>query len=349
MNQHGKFNPNNLDGNPKKKRYNLQDGSNIFRVLPPFGSLAKGGSIAKYWSVFWLKDSRGKPKPLPSILQYGKDKIVLTPDPMFDKYQLLVKNLEAMKAQGQDPAVIEALEKTVKGLRPDKAYHINVITPANEIGVLKLRYTAFQRLKEKLTQLSKDGIDAINVGTGVFFDFKKLKDDQGKTNYTVDVHMKTLKDQNTGRLVAEIVEAPIDAAILQRMENEASDLGSLFKIFTPEEQALAATLDVNVIDRLYARPEAAETDDGAYDAEDDEATQSTAAQAVTASATQSPAAQAIVDINNQGAQVLAAATVQTPVAQTVVAPPVTQNPTATVANPKDLTDVVGRFLRNGSV
>lgn len=246
-----------------------------------------------------------------------------------------------MKAQGQDGAIIEALEKTVQSLRPDKAYHINVITPANEIGVLKLRYTAFQRLKEKLTALSKDGIDAINVGTGVYFDFKKLKDDQNKTNYTVDVHMKTLKNQETGKLTAEIVEAVIDASVLERMETEASDLGTLFKVFSPEEQALAATLDVNVIDRLFARPDAAIVDEGEPD-DGEEETQATAAQA----ATSALANQAIAGVNAQAAP-LVANTVQAPVVNPTAAPKVNAAPA--VASPQDLTDVVGRFLRNGSV
>lgn len=339
-NKHGKFNPNNLDGRPKKNRFKLSDGSNLFRILPPFGTLAKLGIIAKYWAVYWVKDSRGKPKPVVSILQTDKDKRVITPDPMFDAVERLKKDLEALKAKKAPDAIIEAMQKTVDGLRIDKGYYLNVMSTTGEIGVLKLRYTAFQDLKRVLKKLEKDRVDPINVGTGVFLDFQKLKDDQNKTVYKVEVHEKTYQDQTTKRFMKEMVEAPIDESTLQRMESEAFELATLYNIFSPEEQALAATLDPSVVDRLFARAEDVTPDDGTEEED------------LAAPAVQNYQAKA----GTTGTNSVAAAQPEAAPAPVAASLPLSASlpPATTVApaqaapaigNPKDLQDMVGKFLR----
>lgn len=254
--KYGKYSAGNLDGRPKKNYFKVKEGSNIFRVLPPFGSLAEQGVIAKYWAAYWLPFSSGKKRAISSILQMGRDKRIIQDDPLYQKIETLKKSLESMKKDGtQNPAIIEALDKRVYELQVDKAYYLNAISPSGEIGLLKIKYTAFQALKERLRQLEKDGIDPINMGTGVYFDFKKAKDDHGKTVYGVDIHTKTFKSPATGKLTTELVEAVIDETTLKRMEKEAFDLTTLYKILTPEEQAAVATLDPKVMDRIFARPE----------------------------------------------------------------------------------------------
>lgn len=342
----GAYNPRALDGYAKKNRFYLKDGSNLFRVLPPFGSLKNDGIIAKYWAVYWLpttkKNKKGEEinRPVPSIRQVTKEKKVITPDPLFDKIEGLTKSLEAMKKAGNHPAaVIEALEARVGKLRIDKAYYLNVISPAGEIGVLKIRYTAFQGLKDKLRDLEKLQIDPINIGVGVYFDFKKSIDDNKKTVYTVDIHQKTSRDPVTGGFKTEIVEAKLDQATLDRMEKEAFDLATLYKTLSPEEQAMAATLDPSVIDRIFARPEESEEEGETVYADEEEL------KASPATTTQAAAAPAQVSAP------VATMQVSTPVAAPVEQPKAVGGPAPTApavnSGSADFGDYVKKFLQDG--
>jgi len=353
----GTYNPRALDGFPKKNRFYLKDGSNIFRVLPPFGSLKNDGIVAKYWAVYWLPTTKKNRKgedisfPVPSMLEMTKDKKIITPDPIYDKVQNLTKSLEAMKAGKQHPeAVITALEERLKKLQLDKAYYLNVISPAGEIGSLKLRYTAFQALKEKLRDLEKLSIDPINIGVGVYFDFKKGKDDKGKTVYTVDIHQKTSRDPQTGGFKTEIVEARIDNSILDRMEKEAFDLATLYKRLTVEEQAMAASLDPVVIERLFARPEDSEQEQVYVDEEEQEL-KANAPAATTAAPVQTAAAvqqTATTPAPAPAATTQAPAATPAPQAQAPAAPVGGPAPNAAVnAGSADFNDYVKKFLQTG--
>lgn len=354
----GAYNPRALDGFPKKNRFYLKDGSNIFRVLPPFGKLKNDGIIAKYWAVYWLpttkKNRKGEDinRPVPSVFQKTKDGKVVTPDPIHDKVELLTKNLAAMKASGQHPAaVVEALEKRLEGLRVDKAYYVNVISPAGEIGVLKLRYTAFQALKEKLRELEKVQIDPINVGVGVFFDFKKGKDDKGKTVYGVDIHQKTSRDPNTGGFKTEIVEAKIDQSVLDRMEKEAFDLLTLYKVLSAEEQAMAASLDPAVIDRIFARPEDSEAEDEQVYADEEELKAAPAGTTAAATTTTAPVQAPVASATAQPAatpapQTVAAPTTAAPTQQAPVGGP-TPNAAVNAGSP-DFSNYVKKFMSGGA-
>src|ERR1035438_2914302 len=279
MTQHGKFSINSLNGNfVNRKRFYLQDGSNLYRILPPFKTLAATGQIAKYWEIYWMKgtgrkqNGQAKKKPVPSLLVTksngtGVPRTIINPCPLHDKIKALTDMVTVAEKEGldQDPIVlakINGIKETLKDLNLDKAYYVNVMSPSGEIGSLPLRYTAFEHLKGRLKELEKEGIDAINVGAGmgIIFDFKKMLDDKGKTVYPVDIAKRTHKDPNTGKFIVEYQQLEIDESVLKRMETEAEDLTKLFKILSPEEVALIATLDPSMVDRVFSNPTVASED-----------------------------------------------------------------------------------------
>ena len=158
--------------------------------------------------------------------------------------------MEKMRTDGTDMKRVEEMSDRLFQLQTDKAYYVNAMNTAGEIGVLKLKSTSYNALLERLEQLEeKEGIDAISPGpnNGVFFDFKRTKDANGRTVYTTEVHM-TSKTGENGRPVKEYAWAPIDDTVLKRMEKEAQDLTKLFTPRTPEEVALLATLDPKMVD-----------------------------------------------------------------------------------------------------
>jgi len=221
----------------------------------------------------------------------------------------------------------------------DKAYYVNVISPSGEIGVLKLRFTAFQNLKTRLDELDKEGIDPINLGDGIVFDFKKMKDDKNKTIYPVDVATKTYRDQSTNKFVNEMQTYKIDENTLKRMESEASDLSTLYQVKTAEEVALVATLDPKMVDRVFARPVETEEEE-VYDDEIQTEVGIKPAQTQTT-------VQAVQNLT-PSQQVVNAQPVT--VALTTATPP-PQQQTQLVATPStaDTQSIVDRFLTTGRV
>jgi hypothetical protein len=276
MSSFGKYSASSLDGTPKKNTYYLKEGSNIFRILPPFKSLGEVGAISKYWSVYWVAATKGK-RPVPSLLKMGKDKQVLQQDPMYDVLKLAEAELERMIKNNEPKAKVDAQRQKVFQLSPNKGYWFNVLTPANEIGRMSLPYKVWQSLKAKLKELEKQGFDPINPGpqNGLFFDIKKNRDDKGNWAYNIDVHTVYAKDPTTGRPTASYVPSPIDEVVLERMEKEAFDLGKMFTELSMEDQVAVSSLDPNIVDRVFARGAAApvkeiDTDEPVEGEDDDE-------------------------------------------------------------------------------
>lgn len=298
MSKVGTFNIDTLETKryAKKNRYYLKDGSNHFRVLPPFNS----DVIAKFWESIWLPSTQvskaGKVinKPISTIQRKNQDGQVTQRDPLLDKIAALQGQLvELQKDPNQNKEILTALEDRLKALRTDRSYYLNVLTPDNQIGLLQIKSTAFKDLKRQIKKLKdEEGIDAINsgAGNGVYFDFQKLRDENNKVTYQVGVVMTTKRDPVTNKPVKEYKDGTIDETILKRMETEAFDLNTLYKVPTFEEMSLLATLDPVMVDRLFARPEEVEDgDDG--DMTMSSLQQASGAETVNTTAVVQPAAQ----------------------------------------------------------
>jgi hypothetical protein len=248
----------------KRKYFNInEDQSNIYRLLPPFGALALTNppKISAYHQVFFLQGASGRKRPVVSLFQKGRDGQIVKRCPIVDKIEALTLQLNAISNDpNYDQNLVKAKREQLAGLRMKKANYVNVMDQAGDIGVLAVPYTAFQSLKKRLDELEAEGIDPINAGPdkGIFFDFQRYKNDQGRVTYEVEVSTLTRKDPTTGRPVKEYNWAPIDDQVLKRMETEAADLLNMYKPLSSQEMELLATLDPKVIDQVFARPEEAQ-------------------------------------------------------------------------------------------
>lgn len=242
-------------GFQRRKTFYLKDGSNLYRVLPPTGSLREKNQIAKYWSVIWLTDSKGKKRVVNSILRKGQDKVVLQHDPLITRIEEMEKQLSHAVATNENPATILALKENLKRMRSSKFYALNVLDASGALGVLQIPYTSYQSLDKRLKELNTQGIDAIGIGPdkGLFFDFKKGKDEKGRTVYTVDPAVRTTKDQS-GQFIMSYIRMPISEEDAVRLGQQAEDLTTLFRTLSVEEQTALATMDQRVFDAIFAKP-----------------------------------------------------------------------------------------------
>lgn len=252
----------------RPKRFYLKEGSNLYRVLPPTKSLKDRNKIAQYWSIIWLTDSRGKKRPVSSIFRKNKD-VILQHDPLITKIDEMKREYDLALASNANPAVIAAMKENMKRIYNKKVYALNVISAGGELGVLEIPYTSYQNLEQRIRELYNQGIDAIGVGEdkGVYFDFKKTKDERGRVVYPVDAATKTTKDAS-GNFIITYVRAPLSQEDAARLAEQAEDLTQLYRELSVDEMTALSTLDQRVFDAVFARPQAATEETG--DEEDQE-------------------------------------------------------------------------------
>jgi hypothetical protein len=266
---YGTYDPTKKEGaNQRPKRFYLKPGSNLYRILPPVKSLADKNKIAQYWSVIWLKDTRNKSRPVSSILR-KKDGQVVQADPLIEKLEAMKAELTSAISRNENQAVLNMLKENLNRVRNNKGYYLNVLTASNELGVLEIPYTSYQNLDQRLTELWTQGIDAIGVGAdkGVFFDFKKLKDERQKTVYPVDVATKAAKD-SAGNFVMHYIRSPLSEEEASRLLERAEDLTQLYNSLSFEEMEALATLDQRVFDAIFMKSK--DVEPANEDAVDDE-------------------------------------------------------------------------------
>jgi hypothetical protein len=101
------------------------------------------------------------------------------------------------------------------------------------------------------------GIDAIGIGPdkGIYLDFKRLRDDRGKSIYPVDPATKNTRNEQ-GRYTMDYIYAPLTNEEATRLADQAEDLTQLFKTLSLEEMTALSTMDQRVFDTVFARGQA---------------------------------------------------------------------------------------------
>lgn len=272
--QIGSFDPNATSGNyTKKKWFNLKTGSNLYRVLPSisFDGTKPSNNPWAFHQLIWVKGKERK-YPVVCIRETNQDKKVLVSCPIFDKIEFLKKQLEAMQKNPEtaNSPQTKKMADRLKDYNVDKAYYLNVVNKAGEIGILKIKYTALQDLKATIKNLNNEGINAIGAGPndGVFLDFRRIEDDTGRVSYKVDAAKITVKNPQTGRPSLEYDWSPLTPEIMNRMETEAAELSKIYRKLELDKLEQLATLDPDTIDAVMSAARSVSKDE-ATDAMDD--------------------------------------------------------------------------------
>lgn len=248
------FGQSNFSGSNFKKTefFYVGDGDNVYRILPPFGRLAKQGRWSQHYSVHWgYKNSKGIMRPFQSTQVTNKDKMIEVPDAALDRLNTMLAQLEAAKESG-DKALEDRLQKLVGwngGLYSiDKSHHINVITLDGKVGVLKLKHKAKLALDAEIKLLTAKGIDPSSLDNGRFFVFRK----SGKgrdTTIQVSLHQEVLDIPGVGKVQKEFV-SKLDADQIARIESEIVELDALFPKITADQVARIVKEGATAIDEI---------------------------------------------------------------------------------------------------
>ena len=248
------------------KRHKINDGSNIFRIFPPFGETdTHNGYPYRKWSYAWLADpATGKRKPYASPFSSGQDKC-----PVKDYADALAKKVDSiessMKAAGKSD---DEIKKRLEGVRSVQwklklthGYLYNAADQSGEVGILELRSTAHQDLCKRMSEYIKTyaqdptSLGSFDDDSGVWFNIQK--DGVGKnTKYSVAFNQTTEKDEK-GRLAKFDDRSPLPDNVVENYEDIGYDLSTMYTTKTYEElkEILVANVLAMATDDEYPIPD----------------------------------------------------------------------------------------------
>ena len=229
------INMDSLKSNRDWVRHKINDGSNIFRILPPFGDPSVHNNYPyRRWSVSWLQDPKsGKRKPFATPLTEGEA------CPVQEYNDALNKRIEArvhaLKAEGFSDAELKAEMEGIRGvqwtMRLQHLYAYNACDQSGSVGLLELKSTAHKAMKKMMNQYIKDySQDPTSLGSeetdsGVWFNI--AKEGKGKdTEYSVAFHQT--RQKMNGQLVKIDDRSALPENVVENYESLAYDLNSIY-------------------------------------------------------------------------------------------------------------------------
>ncbi len=248
-----KLNMDSLKTNKEWIRHKVKNGSNIFRILPPFGESSNGFPYRK-WQVIWgLSDpNSGRIRPYASPMMTEKR------CPVAEYVDLLKERLSKMegdlKARGLDDKEVskhpkyERLAKFTRDITPKTVYIYNAADKSGIVGLLELKSTAHKDMKTRMNEYIRDynqdptSLNSAEDDSGVWFNVKR-SGEYFATEYSVEKVQNKVKVGNVVSFTDD--RSPLPEVVVQNFDNLAYDLSSVYKSTTYDEvnEVLQANMD----------------------------------------------------------------------------------------------------------
>jgi len=248
-----KLNMDSLKTSKEWVRHKVKSGSNIFRILPPFGDSSNGYPYRK-WQIIWgLTDpSSGRVRPYASSLTTEKR------DPVVEFVTDLRTRLDEMegtlKGRGMDDKSVQKhpkfarLAKFIRDVSPKTVYLYNAADKAGVVGLLELKSSAHKDMKACMNEYIRDynqdptSLNSNDDDSGVWFNVKRTGEGFD-TEYKVE---KLQTKQKVGNNISFVDDrTPLPEALVQNFDNLAYDLSAVYKTNTYDDlnDVLQANLD----------------------------------------------------------------------------------------------------------
>ncbi len=260
-NQGGNSRPNAANANWKIGN----EGSHVYRILPPFGLLANAGRWSQYEAVHWgFSLSNGKKRAFRCIQRKNsRTKMVEIECPMCKKIAEQTKLRDDRKfkleADGKSPsevaAVLQPLNDWLSTFNLQKGHYLNVMRQDGQIGKLFIKIRLKQALDAKLPIfMNKYKLDPIAAEDGMWLDFTRTG--MGRNDTTYDVTPLEEPVEINGRTLIDIKAAPLSPDVIKRMSKEAFELSTQFRDLTYDEvqMMVASNGDPTIVDTVFGAP-----------------------------------------------------------------------------------------------
>jgi hypothetical protein len=281
-------------------RHKVNEGPNIYRIMPPFGNPEQHNNYPYHrWSIAWLVDpkSNGR-RPFATPLTEGEACPVQEYN---DALNLFIEERKSqLKAEGYSDAdsktELEGLRTVQWGMRLQHVYAYNACNQAGSVGILELKSTAHKAMKKMMNQYIKEhGQDPTSLGSeeedsGVWFNISK----EGKGKETeYNVAFNQTRQKMNGTLVKIDDRSPLPEQVVANYDNLAYDLNSIY--IRKDYNELKAILMFNLALIAKDTPEAAIP---GYEVEDAAPVKKVVAPAPVA-ATKKPASKVMLNLDDE--------------------------------------------------
>ena len=257
-----KINLDSLKTRREWKRHKVKDGSNVYRILPPFGEASNGYPYRK-WQIIWgLQDPEsGRARPFASSMTSEKK------CPITEYVAALKKKSETLKSQMAAAGVDEetqkerlgALNKLIGDLNPKTVYIYNAADKSGDVGLLELKSTAQKKMKAEMSQYIQDynqdptSLNSEETDSGLWFNI--TRSGLGRdTEYDVKKMQIKTKNPATGKISFEDDRSPLPDAVVENYDNLAYDLSAVYQVKSYDQ--LAEILEANMEDIIASCPDA---------------------------------------------------------------------------------------------
>lgn len=249
-------------GGGLKRKFKIEDGDNVYRILPPLGSAAQKGIWNVYIAVEWgYKGTDGKNRPFQDCRVTNRQGMVEVESPAhLFREKLKAKKKQIVEAFKQGKATEEDVKKInelLKRYNLNKKYYLNVINLKGEIGLLPVGYKAMQGIKAVIKEFEKQGIDPLSVENGRFINIHR----SGKgldTMYQVTPYKENVVAMVNGEetTLQRDKKHVLTEEIIARLSNEAFDLLKYkdgYPKLTPEEVQEMIDGGPEAVDRVFSK------------------------------------------------------------------------------------------------
>lgn len=245
-----KLNLESLKDRKEWKRHPVNQGENVYRILPPFGENSDGYAY-KRWIIAWLADPQtGRRRPYASPRSFGEDACPVTEyisviEKKREKLESSLKEKNASKDQIKE--ALKPLNDIIWNLKPKATYIYNACNKAGEVGLLELKKTAHDAMKKQMMQYVTDyGQDPTSLcsepdDSGLWF--KITRDGEG-TNTEYSVAKNQSKKKTPEGIVWVDDRDSLPTNVMDNYDNLAYDLTTLYKRLSYDE--LKAVLIANL-------------------------------------------------------------------------------------------------------
>lgn len=219
----------------KRKIVKIENGDNIYRILPPLGSMADKGRWSRYMRIEWgYKNSKGQNRPFQDVRVVNRKSKMVEVESAAHLFREAIKSkldetVQLFKLGKATDAEVKAMKEKSLQYNLEAKHFVNAITPTGEIVLLKIGHRAKLALDAAIRELEAQGVDPLSVDNGRFFNIRR-SGNALDTTFNISIVKENIKTEQYGILQRDIVHA-LDEATIARLSTEATDLGELDKLY----------------------------------------------------------------------------------------------------------------------
>lgn len=243
-----------------KKFFKMEDGDNVYRILPALGELADKGIWSKYYKICWgYKNQEGRMKLFQDCREVSRETgMVEVESAAYLKSQRLkeeqLKSVERFKAGQATQEEVKAAREQAMRYNIEGKHYVNAVNLQGEIGLLKIGHKAKLQLDDLIKRLrEQENKNPLAIENGLYVNF--YRSGKGRdTSYQVYLYKQKVQAEVNGKmtLIEQEVSHTMDSSFIARLDQEAFELNNMFPAPSAKEIEAIVNGSPEVLDSVIS-------------------------------------------------------------------------------------------------